>query len=505
MILAALRPAGRLSRSLIQTTGSILQLEEEEKNHRTRIFRGCLKWNTTSHSFSTATSTTDENKTVKEKKSPTTSSSSTVPVSLFKNPIVHQLWTARHEAKEKRKQLRGSSAATKQRRQQQQQQEKQSPASKTPEESRVQVIYNFSSNELLLEAYRSPWGQLRFGKLLEDLDALAGNIAFFHVDDDYWCGIMGNDDDDDNDEDANQHPLIVTASVDRIQFKQQPPVAGVDQVLSGQVTWTGRSSMEIRMHCQSVSEPEEWLEAFVTFVTLDPVTHKPAAQIPVLKPQTAEQRALFDAGAARAALRKKRRQQQKHATLLSPDLEQTALSLLNQAGPLLKMPSLADPHTILQSQTALQNALVAQPQVRNLHNRIFGGYLMRLAFELAFSNAYLFAGMRPTFVEVDEVSFTSPVDVGDLLVFHSRVLYTEESSSPESLSSPSSFSSSSPSAVLHIQVEAWVTEPEHTMAKIANQFHFTFQVNRAIRKVLPGNWEEARQMAWRMQVDQEQS
>lgn len=28
--------------------------------------------------------------------------------------------------------------------------------------------------------YRSPWGLVRVGKLLEDLDSLAGNIAFRH-------------------------------------------------------------------------------------------------------------------------------------------------------------------------------------------------------------------------------------------------------------------------------------------------------------------------------------
>lgn len=28
--------------------------------------------------------------------------------------------------------------------------------------------------------YRNPWNQVRVGKLLEDLDSLAGNIAFQH-------------------------------------------------------------------------------------------------------------------------------------------------------------------------------------------------------------------------------------------------------------------------------------------------------------------------------------
>ena len=404
-----------------------------------------------------------------------------VSVSLFKNPIVHQLWTARQEAKERslhaRKGRNGKTPAR---------EAGQRPPGKAPSESRVEISYPFSTDELLMEAYRNPWGQMRFGKILEDLDALAGNVAFFHVD-------------DSDSVDMADHPIIVTASVDRIRLRQRPLVES-DQTLSGQVTWTGRSSMEIRMQCHgsatsatgnsSTSRDDEWLEAFVTFVTLDPVTKKPTA-IPPLIPQTAEEKAHSDAGAARAALRKKRRQQQNS---YSPELDRFAQSLVDEAGPLIKMPSLADPNSILMSQTAMQNALIAQPQVRNLHNRVFGGYLMRLAFELAFSNAYVFCGVRPIFLEVDEVSFTSPVDVGDLLVFNSRVLYTE----------PPASSSSSSQSLLHIQVEAWVTEPERATAKIANQFYFTFAAANAIRNVLPANIDQARQMAIRMQTDKEQ-
>ena len=43
------------------------------------------------------------------------------------------------------------------------------------------------------------------------------------------------------------------------------------------------------------------------------------------------------------------------------------------------------------SKTKLQNLTIAHPQVTNVHNSIFGGYLLRLAFELAFSNAIIFS------------------------------------------------------------------------------------------------------------------
>lgn len=49
---------------------------------------------------------------------------------------------------------------------------------KTPSKSRTIVLYKFSSDYVLREQYRNPWNEIRMGKLLEDLDALAGTISF---------------------------------------------------------------------------------------------------------------------------------------------------------------------------------------------------------------------------------------------------------------------------------------------------------------------------------------
>ena len=58
-----------------------------------------------------------------------------------------------------------------------------------------------------------------------------------------------------------------------------------------------------------------------------------------------------------------------------------------------------------------------------MSDRIFGGFLIRRGFELAYAKACIFGGDKPNFLEVDDISFDSPVYVGDLLVFKSRILY----------------------------------------------------------------------------------
>jgi len=50
--------------------------------------------------------------------------------------------------------------------------------SKTPSQSRTCIEYKFSSDYVLREQYRNPWNRIRMGKLVEDLDALAGTISY---------------------------------------------------------------------------------------------------------------------------------------------------------------------------------------------------------------------------------------------------------------------------------------------------------------------------------------
>lgn len=66
-------------------------------------------------------------------------------------------------------------------------------------------------------------------------------------------------------------------------------------------------------------------------------------------------------------------------------------------------------NNILIKETCLQNSLVCQPEQNNIHGQIFGGYLMRKAYDLAYATAYSFVGTPPCFVEVDHVDFLKPV------------------------------------------------------------------------------------------------
>lgn len=352
---------------------------------------------------------------------------------------------------------------------------------KTPSKSRTSVLYKFSSDYVLREQYRNPWNEIRMGKLLEDLDALAGTISFKHC----------------SSNDGTTRPLIlVTASVDKMLLKK-PIRVDTDLKIEGAVTWVGRSSMEIQLEVMQ-SSPEASstseslaLTANFTFVARDSKTGK-SAPINQISPETETEKLLWEEAEERNKMRKVKRGERKKE--IQGEEVNRLNELLAESRIFCDMPALADKDSILIKDTCLQNSLICQPQQRNIHGRIFGGFLMRRAFELAYATAYAFAGSAPCFVEVDHVDFLKPVDVGNFLRLKSCVLYTEL----ESLSKP----------LINVEVVAHVMRPELRSSEVSNNFYFTFTVHQdslkngaRVRNVVPGTEEEARRVIERMDAE----
>ena len=115
-----------------------------------------------------------------------------------------------------------------------------------------------------------------------------------------------------------------------------------------------------------------------------------AAPVNRLSPETEREKFLFEKVEARSKLRKRKRVDRREFE----NGEVNRLEALLAEGRIFcDMPALADRDSILLRDTHLENAMICQPQQRNIHGRIFGGFLMHRAFELAFSTAYAFAGL----------------------------------------------------------------------------------------------------------------
>ncbi|XP_020539250.2 acyl-coenzyme A thioesterase 9, mitochondrial isoform X2 [Jatropha curcas] len=291
---------------------------------------------------------------------------------------------------------------------------------KTPKQSRTSILYNFSTDYILREQYRDPWNEVRIGKLLEDLDALAGTISVKHCSDD----------------DSTTRPLLlVTASVNKIVLKK-PISVDIDLKIVGSVIWVGRSSIEIQLEIiQSTKEGSDAsdsvaLTANFIFVARDSKTGK-AAPVNYLSAETEKEKSLFEEAEARNKMRKRKRVEERK------DYENGGVNrleaLLAEGRIFCDMPALADRDSILLRDTRLENSLICQPQQRNIHGRIFGGFLMHRAFELAFSTAYAFAGLVPYFLEVDHVDFLRPIVIPTVSHLHARERERERESRRERL------------------------------------------------------------------------
>ena len=144
----------------------------------------------------------------------------------------------------------------------------------------------------------------------------------------------------------------------------KPAECSLINYYTGQVVWTGSSSMQINMEVKVVSDPQPWVTAAFTFVARSPQTGK-ATAVNRLNPETEEEKALFQeveqknqrrkakrkaaAGGAGAAEGGRHKRGHHHASSSGATFDKAAITqvLLQQARPLLEMPCLADPTCLL--------------------------------------------------------------------------------------------------------------------------------------------------------------
>lgn len=147
------------------------------------------------------------------------------------------------------------------------------------------------------------------------------------------------------------------------------------------------------------------------------------------------------------------------------------------------------PHIVaFMDQTVLRTAAIMQPQFRNRHHfMIFGGFLLKQTFELAFCCAAAFSHSRPSFISLDPSTFHNPVPVGSVLYLTATVTYTD----PPVISSAGDVASVVPDGKTRVQirVDSKVRDVEHGQTRPTGQFNFSFEVDKDVR-VMPKTYTE---------------
>ncbi len=152
---------------------------------------------------------------------------------------------------------------------------------KTVAESRTEQV------QILLPEHINGYNRLFGGQLMQWIDVVAAVVARRH---------------------SNRN--VTTASIDNLQFKAAAHVNDT-VVLFGQITYVGRTSMEVRV--QTYVEGMDGIRrlinrAYFVMVALDE-NEKPTP-VPGILPETLEEKLEYEAGIKRNALRKQRREEQ---------------------------------------------------------------------------------------------------------------------------------------------------------------------------------------------------
>lgn len=132
---------------------------------------------------------------------------------------------------------------------------------------------------------------------------------------------------------------------------------------------------------------------------------------------------------------------------------------------------------------------------------IFGGFLLKQTFELAFCCAAAFSHSRPTFLSLDPSTFANPVPVGSVLYLTATVAYTDQDSVVDSDSTSSTNTgtgtgtgdeagtNSKNYSRVQVRIDSKVRNIEHRETKPTGQFHYTFLVETDIQ-VMPRTYSE---------------
>lgn len=136
---------------------------------------------------------------------------------------------------------------------------------------------------------------------------------------------------------------------------------------------------------------------------------------------------------------------------------------------------------VFMNDTVLKSAMIMQPQDRNRHNfMIFGGFLLKQTFELAFCCAASFSHARPNFVALDPSTFENPVPVGSVLYLRATVAFTEPLEEEGPLSKYTK---------VQVRVDSKVRDVEHGTKKSTGMFNYTFLVEKDVQ-VTPKSYGE---------------
>ena len=244
-------------------------------------------------------------------------------------------------------------------------------------------------------------GNVRYGLLLEVVDKLAEEVALRHA------------------RRTDPHAYVVTAAIEKVALRK-PGDVNRDIELKARLNWVGKSSMEVGIRVEQPGADVAHV-ASCYFTMVARVGEGDAARSIAVEPL--EYLEEIDADRRDNARRRQESYRRQTSPPKPPTREECELLVRLHAA---------------QEQPGFSGRLAGRltslswermyPELENVPSKVFGGYLVRRAYELATIQAEEIAPNRPVIVRVNRINFLQPVRIGDKLKLASRVVYTGRTS-----------------------------------------------------------------------------
>ena len=244
-------------------------------------------------------------------------------------------------------------------------------------------------------------GNLRFGLLLEILDLVAEKTALNYVNRFY--------------PDAR----VVTAAIDNILVRHAADVTR-DIVFHARINHVGRSSLVIGIRVEQPGDPVNHIASCYFTMVARSGMGEGAVSVPLPPLEYLDETEQARAQKAVAG-RDEYRQQQALLTEPPSREEYEKLAVLHQAQEVLGFQGLSAGRLVTDAWERMY------PEQENVPQKIFGGYLIRRAYEVSSICSELVAPDRSIIAAVNRINFFHPVRMGDKLHYTSRVVYASGS------------------------------------------------------------------------------
>jgi acyl-coenzyme A thioesterase 9 len=272
----------------------------------------------------------------------------------------------------------------------------------TPHDTRYLFVLPFSTDQALARRFlardNQVVGNIRFGKLLETLDKVAENTALAYIHRFY--------------PDAR----VVTAAIDSIVVRNRADTEH-DLVFSAQINHVGKSSMEVGIRVECLGAGSSHLASCYFTMVARSADSGEAKSLTL--PQLHYSEGLEEKRHHKAELRR-----QAYRESLAKAEEMPSLDEYLLLKKLHKEQESAGFKGIRARELVLESTIRAYPEQENVPKTVFGGFLIRKAYELAALAAELVAPDRVVPCQVNRINFNQPVLLGDQLKFSARVVYT---------------------------------------------------------------------------------